>query len=89
MGADETVEHFMMECGYYSSERTSFIEEISREMGETRLGELVASRLLLREVLGFGEGDRWLMERTKRFLVEIWRKRNVESVPAASMAAVQ
>ena len=47
------MEHFMMECGYYSSERTSFIEEIRNEIGEIRWGELVASELLLPEVLGF------------------------------------
>ena len=89
MRADETVEHFMMECGHYSSERTTFIEDIRREMGEVRWTELVVNGLLLPEVLGFGQGDRWLMERTKRFLVEIWRKRSLESWPAAGMAAVQ
>ena len=89
MRADETVEHFMMECGHYSSERTTFIEDIRREMGEVRWTELLVNGLLLPEVLGFGQGDRRLMERTKRFLVEIWRKRSLESRPAASMAAVQ
>ena len=73
------MEHFMIKCGYNSSVRTSSIEEIRNEMGETRWAELVASELLLPEVLGFGGGGRWLVERTKRFLVEIWSKRSLES----------
>ena len=43
-----------MECGYYSLERNSFIEGIRNEIDE--VGDLVANRLLLPEVLGFGVG---------------------------------
>ena len=72
---DETVRHFLMECEFYREEREAFLTYTRGEVGEARWAELVGEGQEVCEILGLGRDRPELLEKTKEYLMKIWKMR--------------
>ena len=80
-GQDETVEHLLLECPGYESERREMMSAVTGEMGTERWAAVQGegTNRVMEVLLGLSCGKEWndvMAESVKRFLEKAWGKRN-------------
>ena len=76
---DETIRHLMAECAFYNEERESFMSRVIEIVGREQWNQLISSEgdNDLQYLLGLQDTSNIrIVNETKKFLTEIWKKRN-------------
>ena len=75
----ETLEHLLTECSGYEEERNKFNEILENKMGKEEWTRLkTRNDKGLKIILGLEGEKKEIIEDTKRYLKEVWRKRNMK-----------
>ena len=72
----ETLEHVITECGEYTDERNRVDQNISNKIGHTWERKKREEDRGLKTMLGLENTDKEVVGYTKKFLKEMWIKRN-------------
>ena len=73
------MDHVLIECPEYRSERLNFETEVKRTIGD-REWETIKQweDKGMKEILGLGDYGRKMADITKKYLVTIWKKEEIE-----------
>ena len=74
----ETLDHVLIECPEYKSERLNFETEVKRTIGDREWETIKQGEDKgMKEILGLGDCGRKMTDITKKYLATIWRKRKL------------
>ena len=74
----ETLDHVLIECPEYKSERLNFETEVKRTIGDREWETIKQGEDKgMKEILGLGDYGRKMMDITKKYLATIWKKRKL------------
>ena len=74
----ETLDHILIECPEYKSERLNFETEVKRTIGDREWETIKQGEDKgMKEILGLGDCGRKMTDKTKKYLATIWRKRKL------------
>ena len=74
----DTLDHVLIECPEYKSERLNFETEVKRTIGDREWETIKQGEDKgMKEILGLGDCGRKMTDITKKYLATIWRKRKL------------